>query len=171
MKNKEIFVREAKFGDAKKVAEMIKEGLERKNFIYTSNNKPWSEEKIKRIDEQYKNKEGIFILAFDKKTKKVVGVVLCNYKKEGRTRHVGGCAWFVHPDYQGGGIATNLLKELIKKARKRGLKRLEAEAVVINKPSWKLALKCGFKIEGKKKKAFLTDDGKYLDLYVLGRIL
>ncbi|MEM4330894.1 MAG: GNAT family N-acetyltransferase [Candidatus Pacearchaeota archaeon] len=168
---KEILIREAKFSDAKKVAEMIKEDLERKNFLYTLNNKPWSEEKIKGIDEQYKNKEGIFVLAFDKKTKKVVGSVSFTYKEEGRIRHIGGCAWFVHPDYQGRGIGTTPLKEIIKKAKKIGLKRLEAEAVGTNKPSWELALKCGFKIEGKKKKAFLTDDGKYINLYVLGRVL
>jgi RimJ/RimL family protein N-acetyltransferase len=34
-----------------------------------------------------------------------------------------------------------------------------------------MALKCGFKIEGIKKKAMLMDDGKYIDTYIVGKIL
>lgn len=34
-----------------------------------------------------------------------------------------------------------------------------------------MALRCGFSIEGTKKKALLTDDGKYIDTYIVGKIL
>lgn len=55
-------------------------------------------------------------------------------------------------------------------AKKKGFKRAEAEMAIKNKSSWKLAKKCGFKIEGIKKKALLTDDGRYIDTYVVGKV-
>ena len=79
--------------------------------------------------------------------------------------------WGVHPEYQGKGIGTKLLKESLKYAKKKGFKRAEAEMAIENKGSWKMALKNGFKIEGKKEKALLTDDGRYIDTYIVGRIL
>ena len=88
-----------------------------------------------------------------------------------RLRHRGELGWGVHPDYQGKGIATKMLTEALKFAKKKGFKRAEAEMAIENKASWKLALRCGFKIEGTKKKAMLTDDGRYIDTYIVGKIL
>lgn len=50
-------------------------------------------------------------------------------------------------------------------------KLAEAEIAIKNVASWKMALRCGFNIEGTKKKALLTDDGKYIDTYIVGKIL
>jgi RimJ/RimL family protein N-acetyltransferase len=77
----------------------------------------------------------------------------------------------VHPDYFGRGIGTKLLKFVLDDAKKSGFKRIEGEIAIKNKASWKMALKCGFKIEGIKKKAMLMDDGKYIDTYIVGKIL
>ena len=77
----------------------------------------------------------------------------------------------VHPDYTGKGIATALLKGVIQEARKRGIKRIEAEAALENKASVNLAKRCGFKIEGKRKKGLLTDNWRYIDTYLFGKIL
>jgi RimJ/RimL family protein N-acetyltransferase len=169
--NEEIIIRKAKFGDSKKVAELIKLGLKEKNFIYIGTNKPWDKNKIKRIDGDYKKNSGIFIVAEDKKTGKIVGSFSCMWKKEGRLRHRGDCGWSIHPDHQGKGLGTKMLNEVIKEAKKRGLKRLEAEMAIKNKGSWKLAQKCGFKIEGTKKCGMLTDEDKLIDTYIVGRIL
>lgn len=166
-----IIIRKAKVGDAKKVAELVNLGLETKSFSYTGANAPWDEKKIKKVDESYKNNEGIAILAFDKEKGILVGSVNCGFKLRGRLRHRGDCGWSVHPEYQGKRIGTKLLKELIKEAKKIGLKRLEAEMAIENTGSWKLAQKCGFKIEGTKKKGLLTYDGRYIDTYIVGKII
>lgn len=63
------------------------------------------------------------------------------------------------------------MKRAIQKAKKLRLKRFAAEIVAKNTPSVKLAEKFGFRREGIKKKAFLSDDGKYLDIYVYGKLL
>ena len=170
MKEK-IIIRKAKFGDAKKVAELIELGLKTKNFNYTGANSPWDKKKIKKIDEGYKNNGGIALLAFDEEKNILVGSINCSFKMHGRLRHRGDCGWSVHPEYQGKGIGTKLLNELIKEAKKRGLKRLEAEMAIKNTGSWKLAEKCGFKIEGTKKQGLLTDEGKYIDTYIVGKII
>jgi RimJ/RimL family protein N-acetyltransferase len=93
------------------------------------------------------------------------------FRRTGRLRHRADVGWSVHPDYQKQGIGTKLLKHTLDFAKKKGLKRVEAEMAIKNKGSWKLALKLGFKIEGTKKKGLLTDDGKYIDTYFVGKLL
>jgi len=53
----------------------------------------------------------------------------------------------------------------------QGFKRAEAEIAVPNKASVKIAQKTGFKIEGRKEKSFLLDNGKYVDGYIVGKVL
>lgn len=77
----------------------------------------------------------------------------------------------IHPDFTGQRLGTKLLNFALEDAKKKGFKRAEAEMAVKNIGSWKMALKCGFKIEGTKKKALLTDDEKYIDTYIVGKIL
>jgi RimJ/RimL family protein N-acetyltransferase len=71
----------------------------------------------------------------------------------------------------GMGIATKLVEATLKEAQRRGFTRAEAEAAVKNTASVKLAVRCGFKIEGKRKNGLLLDDGKYADTYLFGKIL
>jgi RimJ/RimL family protein N-acetyltransferase len=168
-----IIIRKAKVGDEKGVAEMITCGLKKKSWLYNGNNTIPDNKKIAKMRENYKNwgKDNFYFLAVDKKTKKVVGSLSASFKKAGRTRHRIDCGWGVHPDYQGQGIATELLNTLLKYAKKKGFKRAEAECAIENIASWKLAKKCGFEIEGTKKEALLTDDGRYIDTYIVGKVL
>jgi RimJ/RimL family protein N-acetyltransferase len=171
--NKEIIIRQAKIGDEIGIVEMIKAGIETKNWAYTGSNLIPNEEKIEKMRKGFadKNSATFSFIAIDKRNKKIVGSMMSSFKKNGRLRHRIDMGWGVHPDYQGKGIGTTLLKESLKYAKKKGFKRAEAEMAIENKGSWKLALKNGFKIEGKKEKALLTDNGKYIDTYIVGRIL
>ncbi len=165
-----ITYRLAKVGDEKEVAELIREGIERKNWFYTSKNTVPDKKKILGMRDSYKKgSNNISVLAFN--NKKVVGSVSASFKKTGRTRHRVEIGWGVHPDYQGQGIATNLVKILLDEVRKRGFKRVEAECAIENKASWKLAKKFGFKIEGRRKGGLLTDDGRQIDTYILGKVV
>lgn len=170
-KNSEILIRIGKLGDEKGIVEMQKEGLKRKNWVYTGTNRV-TKDKIKKIRTNFKSKKpnSYSVIAIDKEKNKLAGSVTISFKKEGRLRHRVDMGWGVHPDYQGRGIATELLTEALKFAKNKGFKRAEAEMAIVNKGSWRLAKKCGFKIEGRKKKAFLTDDGKYVDTYIVGKI-
>ena len=152
---------------------MTKVGFETKNWVYTGSNLAPDKEKIEKMRKDFadKNQDTFSFIAIDKKNKKIVGSMMSSFKKNGRLRHRIGMGWGIHPDYQGKGIGTKLLKESLRYAKKKGFKRAEAEMAIENKGSWKLALKNGFKIEGEKKKALLTDDGRYVDTYLVGRML
>ena len=171
MKNEiDILIRKAKPGDEKDLGKMFKEGLKRKFFIYTGTNKNPDAKKLKKWRKQYKDPLHLRFVAIDKDTLKVIGSA-GGTKLTGRKRHMADLGWMVHPDYQGKGIATKLLQKCIEESKKQGLKRLEAELAMENNASFKLAKKCGFKIEGKKIKGLLLDDGRYVDTYLVGRIL
>jgi putative acetyltransferase len=167
----EVIIRRAKLGDEKGIIEMQKEGLKRKNWIYTGSNSA-SKKRLNKLRESFKSKspDSYSFVAIDKTRNKIVGSTIFSFKKKGRIRHRIDLGWGVHPDYQGKGIGTRLLKTALEFAKKKGFKRAEAEMAVKNKSSWKLAKKCGFKIEGIKKKALLTDEGKYVDTYVVGKV-
>jgi ribosomal protein S18 acetylase RimI-like enzyme len=53
----------------------------------------------------------------------------------------------VHPDYARKGIGTILLRAVLKEARKRGYKKVQAEAAVMNAATVRLDKRRGFRIE------------------------
>ncbi len=164
-----ITIRRARPGDEIGVAAMVREGLKRKNWLYTGTSEVPDKKRLKKWRAQYKSPDHIQFLALD--GKKVVGSTSGDFGRQ-RTRHVvWGIGWGVHPDYQRRGIGNRLLRILLSHAEKKGFKRFEAEVAVENVASLKLARKCGFRIEGRKRKALLTDDGKYIDVFVVGRLL
>ena len=168
-----ILIRKAKKGDGKAFCEYWNEGLKRKFFVYNGGNQLRKKKDIAKADKRYasQDKHNMAFLALDKETGKIIGA--CSYfgKGTGRTRHRVELGWSVHPDYVGKGIATSLLGEALKVAKKKGFRRAEAEAAVENVASAKLAKKCGFKIEGKRKAGLLLDNGKYVDTYLFGKLL
>jgi RimJ/RimL family protein N-acetyltransferase len=169
----EIIIRKAKKGDAKEIVANRNESFRRGLEKYTGSQGPFGPEHVRRYDATYvANRKNEFVLvAIDKKSGKIVGNSGFFAKEHGRTRHRGEMGWGVHPDYMGMGIATKLVEATLKEAQRRGFTRAEAEAAVKNTASVKLAVRCGFKIEGKRKNGLLLDDGKYADTYLFGKIL
>jgi len=168
----EIIIRKAKLGDEEGIAELTKEGLRRKNFLYTGNNQPFSKERIERMKEDLssRNPNSYSFVAINSSNNQLVGSIIFSFMKRGRLRHRVDLGWGVHPDYQRRYIGSKLLKVALSYAKNKGFKRAEAEVSVENIASVKLAKNAGFKIEGRKRKALLTDDGRYIDTYVLGKV-
>ncbi len=168
----DILIRKGKLGDEQGIFELQKIGFKTKNWVYTGANKT-TKARLEKMRQQFLKKpcETYSFVAIDKITGKIIGISHCSFSKKGRLRHRVGFGWSMHPDYQGKGIATRMLNYGLDYVKKKGFKRAEAEMAIENKASWKLALKCGFKIEGTKKKALLTDDGRYVDTYIVGKIL
>lgn len=168
-----IEIRKAMPKDVKGIAEIFKDGLKRKNFVYTGTNEPFSKERLKKWKKILiqRNTEGYIFVAIDKEKDKIIGSTSFHFKKIGRTRHRIDFGWVVHPDYQRKGIATNLIKTALEFAKKKGFKKAEAELAVENESSKRLSKKLGFKIEGRKKRGLLLDNGKYVDTYIVGKVL
>ena len=70
----------------------------------------------------------------------------------------------------GKGYATLAIKEIIKIAKKKGIKKLKAGLYEMNIGSKKVLMKNGFKIEGKFKSEIIYK-GKRFNSYLLGKIL
>jgi RimJ/RimL family protein N-acetyltransferase len=168
-----LIIRKARKGDAKYVAEIFNDGLKTGFYKYTGSNCLRDKKKINEMDKQYskENKHFCFFVAIDQETKKIVGSAGFQGRETGRLSHRVELGWGVNSEYAKKGIATRLVNELIKEAKKRGFKRVEAEACVENLSSVKLAKKTGFKIEGKRKLGMRLDNGQYVDTYLFGRTL
>ncbi len=168
-----ILIRKAKKGDGKDFVEYWNEGIRRKFFVYNGGNTIRPKKDILKYNRRYSShsKNEFSFFAIDRTTGKIVGCCSFHGDERGRARHRVELGWTVHPDYARRGIATSLVNAVIKEAKKRGIKRLEAEAAIDNIPSVKLAKKFGFKIEGKRKSGLLLDNGKYADTYLFGILL
>lgn len=167
-----ILTRKAVPGDGKAIIECLNEScsLTCNECVnrYACNNKFFPQDPA-YIDKRLLMNNGSTIIALDKNL--IVGLALFTVNKFSKTQHRAECGWFVRKSYMKQGIATKLVKELIKEAKKKGLRRLEAESAVSNEASLRLAEKLGFEKEGIKQKALMLDNGKLEDTYILGRIL
>ncbi|MCW4038076.1 MAG: GNAT family N-acetyltransferase, partial [Candidatus Bathyarchaeota archaeon] len=76
--------------------------------------------------------------------------------------HVASIGISVHPEYWGRGIATALIKAAIELARRKGLRRLEAETLSANTAMRYTVEKLGFTLECLRKKRVLKA-GSYHD--------
>lgn len=169
----DISVRKAVPGDGKAIMECMNESCDNncKECVnrYACNNKFFLIASPDLIDKKLSLKNGETMIALD--GKKVVGVSIYTVHKFSKMQHRAECGWFVRQSYMNNGVATRLVEVLIKEAKKNKLKRLDAEASVNNKASLRVAEKLGFKIEGRREKGLLLDDGRYEDVYILGKLL
>lgn len=168
-----VVIRLARKSDAKDVIAYRNEVLKRGFGKYLGSNWILGANDARRYGRGYAaGKRNEFVLvAVDKRKHRVVGNCGFFAKERGRIRHRGNMGWTVNPDYLKRGIATRLVKATLKEAKRRGFTRAEAEAAVKNVASVRLAKKCGFKMEGRRKNGLLLDNGKYVDTYLFGKIL
>lgn len=168
-----ISIRKAIPGDGKAIMECMNESCENncKECVnrYACNNKFFLIASPDLIDKKLSLKNGATLIALD--GKKVVGLSIYTVHKFSKMQHRAECGWFVRKSYMNKGIATMLVEALIKEAKKNKLKRLDAESSINNKSSLRVAEKLGFKIEGKREKGLLLDNGKYEDVFILGKLL
>ena len=83
----------------------------------------------------------------------------------------GEISYFIgEKELWGGGGATLAIKEIIKIAKKMGLKKLKAGLYEMNIGSKKILEKNGFKPEGKMKSEIVYKGNRY-NLYLFGKIL
>ena len=104
--------------------------------------KQWFNVRIKNI----KNKRAVFLVAEHNNV--IVGIVEINLRV-GQQSHVGECGIYIEKNYQGIGLGTSLMEEIIKLAKKNLKPKprvLRLSTSLANQQAIKLAHKLGFKI-------------------------
>jgi RimJ/RimL family protein N-acetyltransferase len=87
-----------------------------------------------------------------------------------RVKHVVHIGVSVLKEYWGKGVGSELFKEMELWALKNSIKRLELSVMTNNQRAINLYKKIGFEIEGTKKASIFVN-GKYVDEYLMSKIL
>lgn len=101
--------------------------------------------------------------------KDVIGIVVIK-KYDGRRSHVGEIGYDVKNEYRNSGVATLLIKNILKELKKTNIKYLIAWTADYNEPSKRMMKKFGFRKAGKIKNGVLKN-GKYYDYILFQRAL
>lgn len=124
------------------------------------------ESTVHMIAERFKYNGVIFVAEEDNE---FLGTLFLGVGKD-RLSHIGTIGVFVKKEQWGKGIATKLVEECIKSAKKMGLKKLVYEVYSHNERSINLVKKFGFELNGTQKRHLLVD-GQYVDKLIFEKLL
>lgn len=163
MKGK-IELRYQRVSDAKRLFEI----LNNPNFKYFSVCPKNIDDEREYLRKTQKKKKDNFEHSFSIMLNgKVVGG--CGIKIDQHRKYIGEIGYFVEQKFWGKGIACEAVRILEKLGfEKLGLKRIEILMNPKNKASERVAVKCGYKKEGTKKKA-LHKNGKFFDAHLYAK--
>ena len=167
----QIIYRRAQGSDAGKIVDFY-------NFVggetsYLSFEKDEYPMNVKEQEDEIRSLEdkeaSIMLLAMDKD--EIAGIATIHSSAKVKARHDGELGIVVAKKYQGQGIGTELIRQLIEWAKGKGVTtRISLDTRADNVKAVELYLKFGFVVEGCRKNSTLLD-GKYYDLYVMGMML
>lgn len=102
----------------------------------------------------------------------VIGAVTVRTSRQAKLAHIGDVFIAIRKDYWGQGIGKLLLEEVVYWAEHFAhLARLELTVQVRNHAAVHLYQSLGFDIEGTKKRGALSQNGEFLDVYMMGRLI
>jgi RimJ/RimL family protein N-acetyltransferase len=108
----------------------------------------------------------------------VVGVVdnkvvghLHIFRFVSRMSHVGELIIYIHQEYLNVGLGSAMMKEGIRVAKARELRRIQLSVIEGNEAAIRLYEKLGFKHEGIRYDSYLGEDGRYYASIDMGLIL
>ena len=129
-------------------------------------NPPYDEEKIDRWIRSSDN--GISLVAVS--DNRLVGIAAVYQLPRQRQKGIGGMMIYLHQDFHGVGLGTEMTNLLLSFARNKGFRRIGLEVVEENEAAVRLYKKLGFEVEGVMKDAYFGLDNKYHNLLVMGII-
>ena len=127
------------------------------------------EAQIQSIRALENNQTNIMLLALD--GEEIVGIATINSTYKIKARHTGEFGIVIAKKYQGQGIGTELMNQLIEWAKNNGItKKISLITRADNVKAVSLYMKFGFNVEGCIKSQALID-GVYYDAYMMGLFL
>jgi len=162
-------IKELQIEDSKNFLELTKITDAETTFLYFEEN-----ERKTTLEEQVKNiQSGIeqgYISLVCEIDNELVGYVVGFTFEVNRRKHCMSIAIAMLQDYSSKRMGTELMKELIKRGKDKGITRFELDVSVKNKIAINLYKKMGFVIEGERKNSYLID-GEFDDDYIMAKII
>ena len=121
-------------------------------------------------EEQASSDNQITLLAF--LNDKIAGIVNITADQRKRVRHIGDLFIVIGKRYWNNGLGSLLLEEAIEWAQASGiLRRLQLTVQTRNQAAVHLYQKHGFVIEGRQERGAYIEEGKFIDVYLMGKLI
>ena len=168
----ELLIREAEPKDAAELVAFLNRvsletdftSLEGDGILLTS------EEMEIFLDKQASSDNQITLLAF--LNDKIAGLVNITADQRKRVRHVGDLFIVIGKKYWNNGLGSFLLEEAIEWAQASGiLRRLQLTVQTRNQAAVHLYQKHGFIIEGRQERGAYIEEGNFIDVYLMGKLI
>lgn len=129
-----------------------------------------SEEMEIFLNKQASSDNQITLLAF--LNGKIAGIVNITADQRKRVRHIGDLFIVIGKRYWNNGLGSLLLEEAIEWAQASGiLRRLQLTVQTRNQAAVHLYQKHGFVIEGSQERGAYIEEGKFIDVYLMGKLI
>ena len=129
-----------------------------------------SEEMEIFLNKQASSDNQITLLAF--LNDKIAGIVNITADQRKRVRHIGDLFIVIGKKYWNNGLGSLLLEEVVEWAQASGiLRRLQLTVQTRNQAAVHLYQKHGFVIEGRQERGAYIEEGDFIDVYLMGRLI
>ena len=129
-----------------------------------------SEEMAIFLNKQASWDNQITLLAF--LNDKIAGIVNITADQRKRVRHIGDLFIVIGKKYWNNGLGSLLLEEVVEWAQASGiLRRLQLTVQTRNQAAVHLYQKHGFVIEGRQERGAYIEEGEFIDVYLMGRLI
>ena len=129
-----------------------------------------SEEMEIFLNKQASSDNQITLLAF--LNDKIAGIVNITADQRKRVRHIGDLFIVIGKRYWNNGLGSLLLEEVIEWAQASGiLRRLQLTVQTRNQAAVHLYQKHGFVIEGRQERGAYIEEGDFIDVYLMGKLI
>ena len=129
-----------------------------------------SEEMEIFLNKQASSDNQITLLAF--LNDKIAGIVNITADQRKRVRHIGDLFIVIGKKYWNNGLGSLLLEEVVEWAQASGiLRRLQLTVQTRNLAAVHLYQKHGFEIEGRQERGAYIEEGEFIDVYLMGRLI
>ena len=122
------------------------------------------------LNKQASSDNQITLLAF--LNDKIAGLVNITADQRKRVRHIGDLFIVIGKRYWNNGLGSLLIEEAIEWAQASGiLRRLQLTVQTRNQAAVHLYQKPGFVIEGRQERGADIEEGKFIDVYLMGKLI
>jgi len=102
----------------------------------------------------------------------IAGIVNITADQRKRVRHIGDLFIVIGQKYWNNGLGSLLLEEVVEWAQASGvLRRLQLTVQTRNQAAVHLYQKYGFVIEGRQERGAYIEEGKFIDVYLMGKLI